>query len=70
MFSNVKDIKPKLIKPFKEGYCTPQISRMAKTMKEPSTTINYNVRKLQNEGAIKIYKVIFDYKKIDAGFCA
>jgi len=66
----MKDIKPKLIRLFKEGYCTPQISRIAKTIKEPSTTIHYNVKKLQNEGAIKTYKAVFDYKKIDEGFCA
>ena len=66
----MKDIKPKLIKLFKEGYCTPQISRIAKTIKEPSTTIHYNVKKLENDGAIKTYKAVFDYKKIDEGFCA
>jgi Lrp/AsnC family leucine-responsive transcriptional regulator len=66
----MKDIKPKLIKLFKEGYCTPQISRIAKSIKEPSTTIHYNVKKLENEGAIKTYKAVFDYKKIGEGFCA
>ena len=65
----MKDIRPKLISLFKEGYCTPQIARIAKKLKEPSTTIHYNVKKLEEEGAIKSYKAVFDYKKIDEGHC-
>lgn len=66
----MKDIKPKLIKLFKEGYCTPQISRIAQTIDEPSATIHYNIKKLEEEGAIKTYKAAFDFKKIGEGFCA
>ena len=66
----MKNIKPKLIRLFKEGYCTPQISRIAKTIDEPSATLHYNIKKLENEGAIKTYKAVFDYKKINEGFCA
>lgn len=66
----MKDIKPKLIKLFKEGYCTPQIAKIAKKLHEPSTTIHYNIKKLEKEGEIKAYKAVFDYKKIDEGFCA
>lgn len=66
----MKDISPKLIKLFKEGYCTPQIARVAKKLKEPSTTIHYNIKKLEKQGAVKTYKAVFDYKKIGEGFCA
>ncbi len=66
----MKDIRPKLINLFKEGNCTPQISVIAKKLKEPSTTIHYNIKKLEQEGAIKSYKAVFNYKKIDEGFCA
>src|SRR3989344_595335 len=66
----MKDIQPKLIELFKEGNCTPQISVIAKKLKEPSTTIHYNIKKLEKEGAIKAYKAVFDYKKINQGFCA
>jgi len=66
----MKDIKPKLIRLFKEGYCTPQIGRIAKEINEPSTTIHYNIKKLEKEEAIKTYKAVFDYKKIGEGFCA
>ena len=65
----MKDIKPKLINLFKEGYCTPQIARIAKKLKEPATTIHYNIKSLEKEGAIKTYKAVFDYKKIDEGHC-
>jgi len=66
----MKNIKPKLVRLFKKGYCTPQIARIAKRINEPSTTIHYNIKKLENEEAIKTYKAVFDYKKIDEGFCA
>ena len=65
----MKDIRPKLISLFKQGYCTPQIARLAKKLNEPSTTLHYNIKKLESEGAIKSYKAVFDYKKIDEGHC-
>jgi DNA-binding Lrp family transcriptional regulator len=65
----MKNIQPKLIRLFKEGFCTPQIARIAKTIREPSTTIHYNIKKLEREGAIITYKAVFNYKKIDEGFC-
>ena len=69
-FNNMKDIRPKLIELFREGYCTPQIGRIAKAIDEPSSTIHYNIKKLEKEGAIKAYKAVFDYRKIEEGFCA
>ena len=65
----MKDIRSKLVNLLKEGYCTPQISKVAKKLQEASTTIHYNIHKLEKEGAIKSYKAVFDYKKIDEGFC-
>lgn len=66
----MKDIESKLIRLFKEGYCTPQIGRIARETKEPAATIHYNVKKLEKSGTIRTYKAVFDYKKIDEGFCA
>ena len=60
LFNIMKDIKPKLISLFKEGYCTPQISKIARTIDEPSTTIHYNIKKLESEGVLKTYKGVFD----------
>ncbi|MFH1589658.1 MAG: Lrp/AsnC family transcriptional regulator [archaeon] len=65
----MKDITSKLVKLFKTGYCIPQIARVAKQLQEPSTTLHYNIKKLEKEGAIKTYKAVFDYKKINEGFC-
>jgi len=65
----MKDIEPKLIELLKEGYCTPLISQIAKKLKEPSTTIHYNIKRLEKEKAIKTYKAVFDYKKIGQGHC-
>lgn len=66
----MKDIKPKLIELLKTGYCTPQIAQLARKLKEPSTTLHYNIKSLEKEGAIKSYGAVFDYKKIGQGFCA
>ncbi len=66
----MKNIKLELIKLFKQGYCTPQIAKIAKNIDEPSSTIHYNIKKLESEGAIKTYKAVFDYGKIDEGFSA
>ena len=66
----MKNVEPKLIELFKEGYCTPQISRIAKKISEPSTTIYYNIKKLEKKGAIRAYNAVFDYQKIGEGFCA
>jgi DNA-binding Lrp family transcriptional regulator len=67
--AKMKNITPKLIRLFKSGYCTPQIARLAKKLGEPSTTLHYNIKKLEKDGAVKSYKAVFDYKKIDEGFC-
>ncbi|MFH1316740.1 MAG: hypothetical protein ABII01_04425 [Candidatus Woesearchaeota archaeon] len=45
----MKDITKKIIDLFKSGYCTPQIARVAKKLKEPSTTIHYNVKRLEKK---------------------
>ncbi len=66
----MKDIQPRLIELFKKGYCTPQIGRIAREINEPSSTIHYNIKKLESSGAVRTYKAVFDYRKIDEGFCA
>ena len=65
----MKDIRNKLIELLKNGFCTPQIAQLARKLKQPSTTLHYNIKRLEKEGAIKTYKAVFDYKKIDEGFC-
>ena len=65
----MKNIKEKLIELFKKDYCTPQIARIAKKLKEPTTTLHYNIKKLEEEKAIISYKAVMDYKKIGYGHC-
>jgi len=65
----MKDIKAKLVRLFRKGYCTPQIGRIAREIDEASSTIHYNIRKLESEGVILTYKAVFDYAKIGEGFC-
>lgn len=66
----MKDIRNQLIKLLKKGYCTPQISSLAKTLKIPSTTIHYNIKRLEKEGIIKKYSAVLDYKKAGTEFCS
>jgi len=66
----MKDIKSKLLPLLHIGYCTPQIARLAQKMKEPATTIHYNIKRMEEEQEIITYKAVFDYKKIGEGFCA
>jgi DNA-binding Lrp family transcriptional regulator len=65
----MKDITPRLIELFRQGFCTPQIAKIAMKLKEPSTTIHYNIKKMEREGTVKAYKAVFDYKKIGQGHC-
>ncbi|MFA5049767.1 MAG: Lrp/AsnC family transcriptional regulator [Candidatus Micrarchaeia archaeon] len=66
----MKNIEEKLIPLLTKGHCTPQISGIAKKIKEPSTTIHYNIKRMEKENKILIYKAVFDYKKIEKGFCS
>ena len=65
----MKNIKAELVELLKTGFCTPQLSRIAKALKEPSTTLHYNIKQMEKTGMIKTYKAVFDYKKINEGFC-
>jgi Lrp/AsnC family transcriptional regulator, leucine-responsive regulatory protein len=65
----MKDIRNRAIELLKVGYCTPGIAGLARKLKEPSTTVYYNVKQMEKEKAIIGYKAVFDYKKIDEGFC-
>ncbi len=66
----MKDIRQKLISLLKTDYATPQLARIAKKIATPSTTIHYNIKRLEEEKAILTYKAVFDYKKIGEGFCS
>lgn len=65
----MKDLQPDIVDNLKTGMCTPQVARIAARLHEPTTTVHYNIKSLEKNGAIKAYKAVFDYKKIDLGFC-
>ncbi len=65
----MKDLRTKLIDLLKKGYATPQIAKIAKKLKEPASTIHYNLKKLEAEKKIIGYKAVFNHKIIDEGYC-
>ncbi len=65
----MKNIEEKLIEELVTGNCTPQISKLAKRLKEPATTIHYNIKRMEKEGKLLACKAVFDYKKINRGYC-
>ena len=65
----MKNIRNKLIELLKVGYCAPQIAKLAKKLKQPSTTLHYNIKRLEKDGIIRSYGAVFDYKKISRGYC-
>lgn len=66
----MKNIDEKLVPLLIAGNCTPKIAQLAKQTGEPSTTLHYNIKKLEDNGSILLYKAVFDYKKIKMGFCS
>ena len=66
----MKNIRKRLVDMLKVGYCTPQIARIARSTKEPPATLHYNIKKLEETGAIKCYKAVLDHNQVDEGFCA
>jgi len=66
----MKNIRQYLIELLKTGYCAPSIVGIAKKLKEPSTTIHYNIKQMESKREIIGYKAVFDYNKIDEGFCS
>jgi len=66
----MKNLEQKIIPLLKSGFCTPKLSTLARKLRQPTTTIQYNIKKLEKEGKIRAYGAVFDYKKIDKGHCA
>ncbi len=65
----MKNIEPKLIEALLAGGCAPQIMKLARATKTASATIHYNIKRMEKEGKIRAYKAVFDYSKINRGFC-
>jgi len=66
----MKNIRKDIVGLLKTGYCAPRIVELAKKLREPSTTIHYNIKQMESKREIIGYKAVFDYNKIDEGFCS
>lgn len=65
----MKNIRNDLVELLHKGYCSPRIVDIAKRLKEPSTTIHYNIKQMEKDRTIRTYKAVFDYKQVDQGLC-
>jgi len=66
----MKNIEGRLLPLLKTGFCTPKVSSIARRLREPTTTIQYNIKRLEREGKVKGYKAVLNHEKLDRGFCA
>jgi len=64
----MKKLEEPLINELRNGCCVPAITKLAKKLKQPGSTIHFNIKKMEKEGKIVGYKAIFDYSKINRGF--
>ncbi len=53
IIQNMKDIEKRIIPELEKGSCVPSIIQLARKLKEPSSTLHFNLRKLEKEGKIK-----------------
>ncbi len=67
----MEDLKEQLVHELlQKDSCSPKIGTIATRLEKPSSTLHYNLRKMEEEGKILGYKAVFNYKKINLGFCA
>jgi DNA-binding Lrp family transcriptional regulator len=66
----MKTIENELIEELRIGSCAPAITKLAKKLRKPGSTIHFNIKKMEKEGKILSYKAVFDNEKIGQGFIA
>jgi DNA-binding Lrp family transcriptional regulator len=66
----MKNIEDSLIEELKTGGCTPAITKLAKKLRKPGSTIHFNIKKMEKEEKILAYKAVFNHEKINEGFTA
>lgn len=69
-YKYMKNIEERLVELLHGGYCTPNITKLARKLNEPSSTIHYNIKKLEREGKLKTCVGVFDHKKLGMDVCA
>jgi len=66
----MKDIEEDLVRELRIGGCAPAITKLARKLRKPGSTIHFNIKKMEKEGKILAYKAVFDNEKIGQGFTA
>jgi len=66
----MKNTEEELIGELRTGGCAPAITKLAKRLRKPGSTIHFNIKKMEKEGKILAYKAVFDYEKVGQGFAA
>jgi DNA-binding Lrp family transcriptional regulator len=66
----MKDIGEELVEELRTGGCSPAITKLAKKLRKPGSTIHFNIKKMEKEGKILAYKAVFDNEKIGQSFTA
>jgi DNA-binding Lrp family transcriptional regulator len=66
----VNAIQVELLDLLKTGYCGPQLTQLARKLHAPITTVQYNVKQLEQQGTIRSYKAVLDHRQLDAAYCA
>ncbi|MCX6773949.1 MAG: Lrp/AsnC family transcriptional regulator [Candidatus Micrarchaeota archaeon] len=64
----MKNIEEELVKELRSGGCVPAITKLARKLSHPGSTIHFNIRKMEKEGKILAYKAVLNNSKVDAGF--
>jgi DNA-binding Lrp family transcriptional regulator len=64
----MKNIEEKLVKELRSGGCVPAITRLARKLNNPGSTIHFNIRRMEKEGKILAYKAVLGNEKVGAGF--
>jgi DNA-binding Lrp family transcriptional regulator len=66
----MKETEEELIEELRTDGCAPAITKLAKRLRKPGSTIHFNIKKMEKEGKILTYKAVFDNEKIGKGFTA
>ena len=64
----MKKLEEPLVEELTVGGCAPSVTKLAKKLKQPGSTIHFNIKKMEKEGKILGYKAVFDNSEIGRGF--
>lgn len=64
----MKNIEEELVRELRSGGCVPAITKLARKLNHPGSTIHFNIRKMEKEGKILAYKAVLSNEKVGAGF--